>query len=168
MTIPRSSAADGYLWRPITAADLDAWAALLAAVEAVDQEDEHVSVQELAEYLDDPYMDFPRATVAAFDGTGAMVAYCRLMARTAADPVHEIWLLGSVHPEHRGRGLGGELLNWGKRASVPFHEQYFPGHPMSLTGNCAIKLPDAMALFEHHGYRQSRWFDGMELDLQPC
>ncbi|QMU66982.1 GNAT family N-acetyltransferase [Streptacidiphilus sp. P02-A3a] len=165
MTSPRSSAVDEYHWRPITAADLDAWVALFAAVEAVDQEGEHVSVEQLAEYLDDPHMDFPRGTVAVFDSAGLMVAYCGLMARSSADPEHRIWLQGAVHPEHRGRGLGGELLNWAKRASVPFHEQRFPGRPMSLFAHCAVKLPAALAMFERHGYRQTRWFNGMELDL---
>lgn len=164
--LPRSTP-DGYLWRPITAADLKQWAVLLAAIEAVDQEDEHVGVDELADYLDNPDIDVPRGTLAAFDdaGTGEMVAYCMLQARNEANPVHCFWMTGAVHPAHRRRGLGSRLLDWAQRAAVPLHEERFPGSPMSLVGNTATKLADALALFERHGYQQSRWFNGMAVDL---
>jgi len=167
MTPPPRSAPDGYLWRPITAADLEQWAVLLAAIEAVDQEDEHVGVEELTEFLDHPDIDFPRGTTAAFDaaGNGEMVAYGMLQARNEADPEHLFWVTGAVHPDHRRRGLGNRLLNWAKQASVPLHEERFPGRPMSLVGNIAVKLADTLALFERHGYQQSRWFNGMAIDL---
>ena len=154
-----------YTWRAFGRADLDAWLVLLTAIEAVDKEDEHPGADELLEMFADPYKDFPRGSYAAFDADGVMVAYCTLHSRTAAEPVHEMWMGGAVHPAHRGRGLGWATLEWAERAAVPLHEERYPGRPLTLSGGSLVRNPDAGALFAERGYRQVRWFNGMKLDL---
>ncbi|QMU74523.1 GNAT family N-acetyltransferase [Streptacidiphilus sp. PB12-B1b] len=168
MTSLPGAESDAYTWRPITSEDVEAWVLLLAAIEAVDQVDEHIGAQDLRDELADPYMDFPRGSIAAFDtsGAGAMVAYCTLRARAAAQPVHEPYLVGAVHPEHRNRGLGSWMLGWAERAAPPLHEERYPGQPLTLYGTSVTKVADAVSLFADHGYRAARWFNGMALDLR--
>ncbi|MBC3843144.1 GNAT family N-acetyltransferase [Streptacidiphilus sp. 4-A2] len=166
---PEHGGSDGdYVWRPITADDLEAWAVLLAGVEEVDRTNEHFSVVDLGEFLDDPQMDFTTGSIAAFDtaGSGEMAAYGMLSAGRP-DPVHLCKAHGSVHPAHRGRGLGSALLDWSLRAVLPFHQDRFPGSPLSLLGYTPVQAPDAVKLFGDHGYQQARWFNGMTLDLAP-
>jgi mycothiol synthase len=75
---------------------------------------------------------------------------------------------GGVHPSYRGRGLGGELLDWAEQAAVPLHNARFPGRPLSLSSGCLSTNAGAVALHEQRGYRPVRWFHSMVRDLsQP-
>jgi mycothiol synthase len=85
---------------------------LHAATEAVDHQEEHVSERDLLGYLDDPDADYPRGSVAVYDGD-LMIAFGQLFSRTAAEPVHEMRMSGGVHPgqpgvrhRHRAAELG--------------------------------------------------------------
>ena len=150
--------------RPLDARQVGAWAALLAAAEAVDHQEEHVSEQDLIGYLDDPDADYPRGSVAVYDGD-LMIAFGLLFARTAAEPVHEMRLSGTVHPGYRGRGVGTDLLTWAERAAGPLHQERFPGQPMSLDGLYLARNSGAAELFSQHGYQPSRAFLRMSCDL---
>ena len=152
-------------WRPLTPADIDAWVDLLAAIEAADATGEHVDAEQLAERLENSYIDFPRGSLAAFDRAGAMLAYCYLQARTAAEPVHELRMEGGVHPAHRGLGLGSRLLDWVEQAARPLHEERFPGRPLNIDGNSLSGNVGAEQLFADHGYHQARWFNDMRRDV---
>ena len=107
-------------WRPIDASQVAAWAGLVAAMEAADHQDEHVAEEDLAEEFDDPDCDYPRGSVAVYDGD-LMIGYGLLFARTAAEPVHEMRFDGGVHPDYRRRGIGSRLLDWAERAAAPEH-----------------------------------------------
>lgn len=74
-------------------------------------------------------------------------------------------MTGAVHPAHRDRGLGTELLAWVERASVPLHEERYPGRPLTVSGSTLSRLPRASELFAAHGYTPVRWFNEMVLDL---
>jgi mycothiol synthase len=152
---------------PITPARAGGWAALLAAIEAVDTEDEHVTEQELAEDFSDPYRDFARGSMAVYDGA-VMVGYAALRSRAAADPVHQMRLQGGVHPDYRDRGLGSRLLDWAEQAAVPLHQERYPGRPLALSGGCSSRNAGAMAMFATRGYLASRWFYGMIRDLSAA
>jgi ribosomal protein S18 acetylase RimI-like enzyme len=151
-------------WRPIGREDAADWAVLLAAIEAADRTDEHFSEQDLLEDFSDPDRDFERGSVAVYDGT-AMVGYGAVTCRSAADPVHEMWQQGGVHPNYRSRGIGSRLLDWAERAAVPLHRERYPGRPLTLSGACISGNDGAVALYAAHGYRQARWFHGMTRDL---
>ena len=158
-----ASAAD-LSWRPIEPADVAEWAVLLAAIEAVDRQDEYYGEQDLLEELSYPYGDFARGSVAVYDG-GTMVGYCVLTAQSTADPVHEMRQQGGVHPAYRSRGLGGQLLGWAETAALPLHKERYPGRPLTLSGSCISRSAGTVDLYAAHGYRQVRWFHGMTKDL---
>lgn len=154
-------------WRPIEPADVADWATLLTAIEAVDRADEHFSEQDLLEDFGAPLSDFARGSAAIYDGQ-AMVGYCVLGSRSAADPVHEMRQLGGVHPNYRGRGLGGRLLDWAEKAAAPLHQERYPGRPLVLYGDCLGRNALAVALYAAHGYRPARWFHAMTRDLSAA
>ena len=97
-----------------------------------------------------------------------MAGYGVLTSRSEADPVHDIRYEGGVHPAYRGRGLGGELLDWAEKAAVPLHHDRHPGRPLSLSSGCLSSNARAVALFEQRGYQPVRWFHSMVRDLSAA
>lgn len=163
-TLGRVSTDTRLRWRPIDAGQVGAWARLVAAIEAVDHLDEHIAEQELVQEFDDPDTDYGRGSLAAYDGD-EMVGYGLLTVRTAADPTHEMRFGGGVHPGYRGQGVGSALLAWAERAAWPLHDERFAGRPLALTTRCLATCVSAVGLFAAHGYRQSRRFLRMTVDL---
>jgi mycothiol synthase len=150
-------------WRPLDRAQVPAWADLLATIEATDQEQELLTADDLAEFFDDPLDDFPRGSLAGYDGD-SMVCYASLHPRASARPVHNMRFRGNVHPGYRGRGLGTYLLEWAERAAPPLHRERFGPAPLALVGRCLARDEAAGRLFACHGYKPSRWFHSMECD----
>jgi len=153
-----------FTWRPMEPGDVTAWAALLAAIQAVDGDLDFFCERDLLEMFDDPNRDFACGSVAIFDGT-TMIGFCVLVARSAADPVHEMRYSGGMHPQYRQRGHSGQLLDWAEKTAVVFHEDRHPGLPLSLSGWCRQDNPSAVALYEAHGYHATRRMHGMAIDL---
>jgi mycothiol synthase len=144
-------------WRPIDRGQVRAWAELVAATEAVDHQDEHLCEEDLIEEFDDPDCDYPDGSIAAYDGE-VMAGWCVLGMRNAAEPSHDMAVLGAVHPAYRGRGIGSAILDWAEQAARPLHERRFPGRPLSMDGRCLTRNEGAVGLFEEHGYKPTRWF----------
>jgi mycothiol synthase len=161
--VPMSGDVD-FSWRPIEPKDAGNWAALLAAVQSADQDGEFFSEQDLLDDFSSPDLDFPRGSVAIYDG-GTMAGFGELRPRDAADPVHEMRSWGGIHPAYRDRGLGGRLLEWAEAAAVPLHRERFGDRPLSLSGSCVTSNAGAVALFAARGYKPARWFNGMVRDL---
>jgi mycothiol synthase len=150
--------------RPIAVDDVRDWAALLTAVEDADGGGDYVGENDLRDRFANPDQDYPRGSIAIYDGT-AMVGYGVVNCRGSADPVHEMVYEGSVHPCYRSRGLGGELLAWAEQAAVPLHHDRHPGRPLTLSSGCLSRNAAAVALHEGRGYQAARWFHSMLRDL---
>ncbi len=103
-TIRRVSSIRELNWRPLDRDQVQAWADLVAATEAVDHQDEHVAEEDLLEEFDDPDADFPDGSIAAYDGA-VMVGWGILGVRSAAEPVHEMGVRSGTSrvpgPRHR-------------------------------------------------------------------
>jgi GNAT superfamily N-acetyltransferase len=151
-------------WRPIDVGQVRAWARLVAAIEAVDQQDEHEAEEDLLEEFGDPDIDYARGSIAVYDGA-QMVGWSLLSSRTAADPVHDMRLGGGVHPRYRGLGIGSAILGWAEQAARPLHTDRFPGRPLALSGRCLARNEGAVEMFAAHGFQQSRRFLRMCADL---
>jgi len=154
----------GFSRRPLAPGDVRDWVALLTAIQDADGSDEFPSEQDLREAFGRPDEDFPRGSLAIYDGP-IMVGYGVLTSRSEAEPVHDMRYEGGVHPSYRGRGIGGELLDWAEKAAVPLHDDRHPGRPLSLSSGCLSSNARAVALHEQRGYQPVRWFHSMVRDL---
>lgn len=103
------SARSGVRLRPMTPDDAGSVAALLAAAEAVDRTEEHYDVDDVHEDLRDPATD-PAADWLLAERDGRVVAHQRLLVRPPEHGVQQISVDGAVHPDHRGQGIGGLLV----------------------------------------------------------
>jgi mycothiol synthase len=157
----------GFDRQPLTPADAKAWAALLDAIREADGDDDYASEQDLLEAFSQPDQEFASGSIAIYDGL-TMVGYGVLHRRSVAEPVHDMRHEGGVHPSYRGRGLGGELLDWAEKTAVPLHNDRFPGRPLSLSSGCLSSNAGAVALHEQHGYQPVRWFHSMVRDLSAA
>lgn len=154
------------LWRVLTVEDAEAAAELRTASEAADDMGESYSPEDFVDDLASSSIDSERGIVGAFAG-GRMVAMALLHARTAADPVHEMFLWGTVHPEFRGRGIGAGVLAWAEKTAPEISELRFPGAPVSLRTPAFDKMPDHLALLESHGYQVEHYEFGMLRRISP-
>ena len=157
----------GFSRRPLAPEDVRDWVALLTAIQEADGGDEYYSEQDGREAFGRPDQDFARGSIAIYDGP-AMAGYGVLTSRSEADPVHDIRYEGGVHPAYRGRGLGGELLDWAEKAALPLHHERHPGRPLSLSSGCLSSNAGAAALHEQRGYQPVRWFHSMVRDLSAA
>jgi len=157
----------GFGRRPLAPGDARGWVALLTAIQDADGSDDHYSEQDAREFFGDPDRDFANGSVAIYDGP-TMAGYGVLTSRSEADPVHDMRYQGGVHPSYRGRGLGGELLDWAEKAAVPLHNDRHPRRPLSLSSGCLSSNAGAVALHEQRGYQPVRWFHSMVRDLSAA
>src|SRR6185437_5390212 len=117
--------------RPLDPGQIQSHAKLLASIAAADDDSDVMTADELLEDFSDPHLDFERGSLACYDGD-LMVGYTTSMWRSSADPVHEMYQWGGVHPAYRGRGIGTGLLQWAEAAAVRLHLEHFPAKPASL------------------------------------
>ncbi|WP_412541674.1 GNAT family N-acetyltransferase [Longispora sp. K20-0274] len=97
--MPRPELPAGYVARPATLADVpEIWRLVAACEDGHPASDPDTVAANLAR----PGMDLALDTVLVHDGAGDLVARAWVNRRSEVD----------VHPDHRGRGLGGALLTW--------------------------------------------------------
>ena len=156
--------AGNYTWRWLTADDTPAWSDLLSAIAKVDGTDEVIGADDLAEELDDPGIEIQRDTFAVTGGDGTLVAYGTVHQPVErADGMVRARFNGGVHPEHRRRGIGTELLRRIEARVGELGRAAFPEHelrPVVGTGT-----PAGEALLERHGYAAVRYFHAMSRPL---
>jgi mycothiol synthase len=160
---------DGLTSAPITADDLPAVAALLAAAEEVDRTGEHTGAGDLAdEWLND-LVDLPRDSRLVREGDDVLGWATVITPPTFRDAV-AVYLEGRVHPAARGRGIGRALLAWQLERGRQVHAERHPAAPARLTVGVPTSMPDAEALVRRAGLTATRWFHTMHrplTDLPP-
>ncbi len=113
----------GLAWRAITAGDIPAWTRLVQAAAVVDRSEEVLTEEDLADELASPNLDPARDTLAAVTADGELLAAGAAAARPPGGPFRRYDLWGTVHPEHRGRGLGRRLLGWQLERAAEQHRE---------------------------------------------
>lgn len=142
--------------------DAGAVVALMAASEAADRTDEHYDLGDVEEELANPDVDLTRDWLVA-EQDGVVVAQQHLAPRAPVDGVLTIYLQGTVRPDHRGRGIGTDLVaRLVERAREHAAERDARAH---LSATAPSDLPDAEGLLVDHGLRPHRWTFVMEADL---
>ncbi|MEU7741026.1 GNAT family N-acetyltransferase [Nonomuraea sp. NPDC049158] len=151
-------------WGPLNKDDAGSLAELGAAIGAADGADEHFSVEDVAEHLANPLLDLAEGTLAARDGQ-RVIAYGYLPVKQVRDGLHAMVLHGGVHPDFRGRGHGGRLLDWAIGTAPKLHERAYPGKGLELQTGIPQGNTAAAALLEGKGFAAVRWFCQMRRDL---
>lgn len=151
-------------WRPLTLSDANAAVELLAAAEKADPTGEHHSAEDFLEEISSPNLDLARGTISAWDGE-RLVAYAEARFRDAAEPVHQMRVSASVHPDHRSPELGAEIVRWFLRAGRDLHERTFPAAALALHGHSHESQHWYADVLTAGGFTRARTFLDMRADL---
>jgi mycothiol synthase len=155
---------EGITARPIEKTDVVAWAELAAASEKVDDENEHYGPEDGLEALSDKLVDNRRDTLALWTGD-RMIGYAFVQSNPQSTGVHRVWSHGTVHPDHRRRGLGGRLLAWMITRAAEMHAERRPELPGVLHKGSIDTNAGLDAMLRGAGFTPERYFREMSLDL---
>ncbi|WP_410788977.1 GNAT family N-acetyltransferase [Kribbella sp. C-35] len=158
---------EGITARPMEKGDVEAWAALTAAQEKVDQEGENFSAEDLAEQLDRPNLDLPRNSITLW-ADGRMIGYGMAHVAPSVVDVDRVHVGGTIHPEWRRRGLGTTLMHWLIQRAGELHAATHPDFPGQVGVGAASNNVSATSLLESLGFKAERFFFDMRRPLdQP-
>ena len=123
------------------------------------------SEADLAEQIEDESLDLATDSWAVLDD-GELVAYGAVHGSTEVWDVDTIYCFGTVHPSHRGRGIGRRLLQEQMQRAEIMHTQRHRPHPARITVPWSDHVASAVALVKAAGLRPLRHFFHMEHDLR--
>jgi len=148
--------------RPVTRDDAGALNDLLAAAETVDHTEEHYSVEDVAEELENPMLDLERDWLVV-EREGRIVGHCGVVPRAPADGKVRLSIDGVVHPDHRRTGIGSYVVPlMVARADEYARER---GLEAVIIGSAPSTNTDLEAVFAENGLRPERWQFVMVADL---
>jgi len=150
---------EGYSVRTPTAGDAAAVADLIAACQLAVGDRSGMTVEELVE--DWQGIELAEEAVAVEAPVGGLAAYADVLNRSYVS----VSVYGYVHPEHRGRGLGGYLVRWGEnwareRVDLAPEDARVVVQYYAHTGDEA-----ARRLLETSGYAPVRGYYRMSVEL---
>lgn len=158
----------GLTWRALTPDDVPAWLALLQTVEDHDDAAERTSRSELAELFDGEWRDPARDLLGGFDPAGRLRAYARAEFQPVDAGTLAPVLLGAVHPDDRGRGLGRALAAWAEGRARQQLAGVDSRLPARLRWYVDDHHTDARSLATRAGFTPQRWYLDLRRDLaQP-
>jgi ribosomal protein S18 acetylase RimI-like enzyme len=151
-------------WRPLTPADIPAWASLTNLLAVVDQTDELYEEEDLAEELTEHGFNPELDSWTQWDGD-LMTGYGQLRVRQDHDGNAVAHLGGGIHPDYRGRGLGRQLMDLMESRAVTLCQERYPGAPQlwRVPGN--LEGASVRPMLEHRGYQIVRYWNEMKRQL---
>lgn len=152
-------------WRPITTGDVDAVLAVLRASDAVDHPNYLTTREEVEDELGYSFVDLERDTLLAIGHDGEPLAVGSILEPPRQITLVREFLNGAVHPDHRGKGIGRELIAWQRargEQKLAALDKRLPGW---LVGYADRRSPDRERLLAAAGFEAVRWFHTMERDL---
>lgn len=144
--------------RPARPDDLEAACALLNRAEQHDGLPRVMLIDEFRETLDQPYIDLALDARVALRGD--MLAGFQYVWNPPVESGDDrAYLFGEVDPEHRGHGVGRELLGWGVERAT----ERLRSHRLDLPRFIRVDAFDWIAanhrLYGRLGFEPVRWFD---------
>lgn len=151
----------GLEFRPLAAADIDGWLALVVRIAEFEQAPWHMQRSELAAAVVDGRNPVAENSVAGFDAGGVLRAY----GRVEKNPLGEkAYVFGGVDPIWQRRGIGAAVLAWQEARVVDRFAA--DGQARALARNYAEADNTAMTgLLAGAGYSVVRYFSEMRRPL---
>ena len=133
---------------------LDAWARLLADVEAVDRTGEHYTADDLAEEMDNPEVT-ELDLIGAFED-GELVGFASVLPRGLTDGAFKVAVEGAVHPARRDAGLGTALAEAMVARAAQVAQERRPDLPGRVVTHALATNTAQRELLSSVGFRAGR------------
>ena len=137
---------------PLRDADYSALAGLLNDASIVDGHAQHQVPEEIREEFESMSVDLSTATRAAWHGD-QLVGAVYLMHLPSTVREERCYVFGTVHPDHRGLGIGRRLLQWGLRRGAEMLQSSRSDLPKYLRVDTPRANSSAIRLFVLDHYR---------------
>lgn len=148
---------------PLVMSDASQIAEINREMESAEPADAHWSVGEVAEEMQSPTADLPRASIGLFDGD-RMVAYS-MVAVVQDEATFKPHIDGGVRTAWTRRGLGTRVLQTAEEQAADWKQRDAP----ELAGELTLWLEESristVALAQAQGYETWRYFFRMRRDL---
>jgi len=148
--------------RPATRGDAGAITDLRAAAETVDHTEEHYSVEDVLEELENPMIDLDRDWLVVERG-GQVVGDSGLLPRAPSGGTVRVSIEGAVHPDHRRTGIGSYVVPLMVARAHEYARER--GFEAVVIGSGPSANTDLEAVFGRHGLQPERWQFVMVADL---
>ncbi|MFL6204330.1 MAG: GNAT family N-acetyltransferase [Acidimicrobiales bacterium] len=144
-------------WAPPRREDDEAWAELLAAIEAVDVRGETYELEDIDTEWRSVWAEPEHNARLVWDGP-QLVAFAWLTVRPGSRAAHKVNMWGGVRPSHRRRGIGTQLFQWAIARAKDVATAMPAGLPTKLEADAASHQTDLLLLAERMGLQAVRHF----------
>jgi mycothiol synthase len=155
----------GILWRALTADDAEAITELAERISLRDHPAWSETLDEMQEELTHTWVDPERDGLLAIDADGTPVAWGLVVAPPDPESLVRVFLFGGVAAEHRGQGIGRELLAWQHtraRQKLAESNLTMPAWVLTYAPDLA---PEHGRLAQRLGFEPARYFTTLEAEL---
>lgn len=159
---------DPLRWSALSNDDVEPWSVLTNHLAEVDGTDEVYTPEDLREELEAHDVEPERDTFALWDAE-RMIAFGQVFVSEALDADGRVrcTLMGGVHADWRGRGIGRTLMDrLEARASEASAERH-PGVPHFLRASGGRTGSSAQRMLEQRGYEIVRYFNALTRRIEP-
>lgn len=163
--LPYPPASLGLRWRPLTAADVDAVAALFARTERFDNVPFRTTPEEAREFVAGARKDPLRNTIGGFDAEGELRAHGFVHLSPGDGRIVRALLDGGVDPTWRRRGVGSALLAWQAARARQLLASTGRDVPGRIATYVEEGFDDKAAIVTAAGFVPRRYYTDMRRDL---
>ena len=164
LLLPLPAGLSVYTWRPIQRDDISAIQNMLIANSPVDKPDTPPSEEHMRLLLAMLGEQIDQNTLLAVAEDGTIAAAAMIFIPAGEEELVAL-TEGIVHVNHRGRGMGGYLLQWMETRVRQAFGHSEDGRPQIMRTSCTVNQVDRIRLFEQYGFKTMRYSYKMRRSL---